>query len=142
MYKFKRIANLRIDNDLTQIKLAEKLNIKANTYSKWEKGINNMPIDYLTKLANFYNVSIDYILELIDNKSIASSNYISSKDFPEKLKKLRKKLNLSQEEFSKKIGISQRTYSYMERGARKINISDIYMIAHSNNLSANKLLTK
>ena len=142
MNRFKRIANLRVDNDLTQIKLAEKLNIKANTYSKWEKGINNMPVDFLLKLASFYNVSIDYILELSDEKTTSSLNYINSKNLPEKLKKLRNDLNLSQEEFSKKIGISQRTYSYIERGMRKINIIDIYMIASSNNISAENLLSK
>lgn len=142
MSRFKRIANLRVDNDLTQIKLAEKLNIKANTYSKWEKGINNMPVDFLLKLASFYNVSIDYILELSDEKTTSSLNYINSKNLPEKLKKLRNDSNLSQEEFSKKIGISQRTYSYIERGMRKINIIDIYMIASSNNISAENLLSK
>ena len=142
MSNFKRIANLRIDNDLTQIKLSEKLNIKANTYSKWEKGINNMPVDYLTKLARIYDVSIDYILELTDNKSHSSLNYITSTELPEKLKQLRNNLKLSQEKFSSKIGISQRTYSYMECSMRKIDIVDIYMITSSIGISADELLRK
>lgn len=142
MSNFKRIANLRIDNDLTQIKLAEKLNIKANTYSKWEKGINNMPVDYLIKLARIYDVSIDYILGLTDNKTHSSLNYITSIELPEKLKQLRNNLELSQEKFSSKIGISQRTYSYMECGMRKIDIVDIYMITSSTGVSADELLRK
>jgi len=142
MNNFKRIADLRIDNDLTQIKLAEILNIKSDRYSKWEKGSNNMPIEYLIKLSIIYDVSIDYILELSDKKTNSFKNYIDPKNLPKKLKEFRNKLNLSQEAFSKKIGISQRTYSYIEQGIRKINIVDIYIIASTNDISADKLLSK
>ncbi|GFI50965.1 helix-turn-helix transcriptional regulator [Lachnospiraceae bacterium 62-26] len=58
---FKNIRNLREDNDKTQKELAEYLNIKQTTYSKYELGKINIPIEMLIKLADFYDVSLDYL---------------------------------------------------------------------------------
>lgn len=58
---FENIRNLREDNDKTQKELAEYLNIKQTTYSKYELGKINIPIEMLIKLADFYNVSLDYL---------------------------------------------------------------------------------
>jgi len=60
--KFETIRNLRIDNGYTQAQIAEYLNVKQNTYSQYEIGTLNYPIDVLMKLADFYNVSVDYLL--------------------------------------------------------------------------------
>lgn len=62
MMKFETIRNLRIDNGYTQAQIAEVLNVKQNTYSQYEIGTLNYPIDVLMKLADFYNVSVDYLL--------------------------------------------------------------------------------
>ncbi len=61
-----RIKDLREDADLTQQKIAEYLNIKQNTYCQYEKGQRQIPIDLLIKLAEYYGVSVDYILGLTD----------------------------------------------------------------------------
>ena len=58
---FENIRNLREDNDKTQTELAEYLNIKQTTYSKYELGKINIPIEMLIKLADFYDVSLDYL---------------------------------------------------------------------------------
>ena len=60
--KFETIRNLRIDGGYTQAQIAEYLNVKQNTYSQYEIGTLNYPIDVLMKLADFYNVSVDYLL--------------------------------------------------------------------------------
>lgn len=60
--KFERIRNLRIDNNYTQQQIAEYLNVKQNTYSQYELGVLNYPVDVLMKLADFYGVSVDYLL--------------------------------------------------------------------------------
>ena len=65
---FKRIYDLRVDNDLLQRDIAKILNVNKNTYPHWEKGMYEIPIDIIDKLANFYNVSIDYITGLSDDK--------------------------------------------------------------------------
>ena len=63
-----RIKDLREDNDITQKELAEYLHVKQNTYSQYENGQRQLPIDALIALAKFYNTSTDYILGLISEK--------------------------------------------------------------------------
>lgn len=61
-----RLKDLREDFDVTQSDIAQYLHIKQNTYSQYENGKRQLPIDILIKLAKYYNVSTDYILELTD----------------------------------------------------------------------------
>ena len=65
-----RIRNLREDSDLKQRQLAEILNCSQRVYSNYECGDTNVPIEVLIKLANYYNVSIDYIVERTDKKEV------------------------------------------------------------------------
>ena len=64
-----RLKDLREDNDRTQRELAEFLHIKQNTYSQYENGQRQLPIDALIKLAEYYSVSTDYILERTNIKT-------------------------------------------------------------------------
>ena len=59
---FQRLEDLRIDHDLTQQEIADKLGCKREVYRRYEKGIRTIPIDYLIILADFYNVTIDYLV--------------------------------------------------------------------------------
>ena len=59
-----KLKELREENNLTQIDVAKVLNIKQNTYSQYENEKRQLPIDVLIKLAKYYKVSTDYILEL------------------------------------------------------------------------------
>lgn len=61
-----RLRDLREDNDLTQAEIAHFLNCEQNTYHQYESGKRQIPLNLLIKLANFYNTSIDYILDLTD----------------------------------------------------------------------------
>lgn len=61
-YMYQRIRDLREDHDLKQRELAEHLNCSQRAYSNYELGQRDIPTDVLIKLANFYNVSIDYLL--------------------------------------------------------------------------------
>ena len=61
-----RIRDLREDNDLTQKQVADYLNIRQNTYSQYETGSRQIPVDVLTALAALYKTSIDYLLGLTD----------------------------------------------------------------------------
>lgn len=65
----KRIRNLREDNDLKQIDLAKLLQISQAQYSRIENGENDITLDSLIRLARFYDVSADYLLELTNEKS-------------------------------------------------------------------------
>ena len=62
-----KIRDLREDRDLTQKEIAEYLHIKQNTYSQYENGQRQIPLECLIALAKFYKTSTDYILGLTDN---------------------------------------------------------------------------
>ena len=68
--KFENIRNLRIDRGLTQKQIAEIVNVKQNTYSQYEIGVLNYPIDVLIKLADYYHVSVDYLLGRTNNPEV------------------------------------------------------------------------
>lgn len=63
-----RLRALREDSDLTQREIAAMLNCSQVSYSHYEIGRRDIPIDYLVILADFYNVSVDYILGLTESK--------------------------------------------------------------------------
>ena len=63
-----RLRDLREDSDLKQQDIANYLHIKQNTYSQYENGQRQIPIDMLISLARFYKTSTDYILGLTDIK--------------------------------------------------------------------------
>ena len=63
-----RIRGLREDKDLSQSDMAEILQVAQTTYSDYERGKINIPIAILKALAQFHKTSIDYLLELTDEK--------------------------------------------------------------------------
>lgn len=66
-----KIKDLRVDNDLTQAQIAEILMCDQSLYSKYERGEREIPLKLLVKLADFYNVSLDYLVGRTDNKKIS-----------------------------------------------------------------------
>lgn len=68
--QFKRLEDLRIDNDKTQAEIANLLGCQREVYRRYEKGTRQIPIDFLIKLSFFYNVSIDYIVGITNEKKV------------------------------------------------------------------------
>ena len=64
-----RIKELREDHDLTQSQVAAFLHIRQNTYSQYENGHRQLPLDCLVALAGFYHTSTDYILGLTNERT-------------------------------------------------------------------------
>ena len=62
----KRLRELREDHDLKQTDISDILKIKQTVYSRYERGFQNIPLEHLITLANYYKVSTDYILGLTD----------------------------------------------------------------------------
>ena len=69
---FQRLKDLREDRDMRQADIADFLGIKQTVYSRYERGYQNVPLEHLIKLADFYKVSTDYILGRTNNKEINS----------------------------------------------------------------------
>lgn len=69
MAYYRRIRELREDNDLKQRELAEILYCSQRVYSNYERGDLDIPTEVLIKLAMHYGTSVDYILGLTENKN-------------------------------------------------------------------------
>ena len=67
---YQRLRDLREDRDLTQKELAAVLSCSQQVYSNYELGQRDIHTDILIKLSAFYNVSVDYILQITNNPKI------------------------------------------------------------------------
>ena len=66
MYLYQRLRDLREDNDKKQIEIAILLNTTVQQYSRYEKGVRELPMHHFITRAKFYNVSLDYLAGLVD----------------------------------------------------------------------------
>lgn len=67
---YPRLKDLREDHDLMQQQVADYLGMKQPQYSRYERGLRDIPTDVLIRLAKLYNTSTDYILGLTDNPNL------------------------------------------------------------------------
>ncbi len=65
---YKRLRDLREDNDMTQAQVAEYLSMKQPQYNRYERGFRDIPSDVLIALAKLYQTTTDYILGLTDER--------------------------------------------------------------------------
>lgn len=70
MPHYPRIRNLREDHDLTQTQMGKILSCSQRVYSNYERGDIDIPTTTLIKIADFYKVSVDYLLNRTDNKNV------------------------------------------------------------------------
>ena len=68
--KFQRIQDLRTDADMSQKQLSEILHISQRSYSHYETGSRNIPVEMLIRLANYYDISVDYLVGCTDKKEM------------------------------------------------------------------------
>ena len=68
--KFQRIQVLRTDADMSQKQLSEILHISQRSYSHYETGSRNIPVEMLIRLANYYDISVDYLVGRTDKKEM------------------------------------------------------------------------
>lgn len=67
---YQRIRDLREDRDLTQVKMGEILSCSQRVYSNYERGDIDIPTEILIRLADYYDVSVDYLLGRTDNPAV------------------------------------------------------------------------
>lgn len=140
-----RFEELRKDKGLKQKDIADVLEVLEDRYSKWERGIDDISLMKVNLLANYHEVSLDYLLGLSDYNVKTPRKEIDFSVLPKRLLEIRKEANLTQAELSEKVGFSQRTYSDYERGkftpttsklcyiAMYYNISFDYLVGRTNN---------
>lgn len=67
--EYRRIKELRLDSDKSQREIAEYLNIAQRTYSGYENGTRNVPVQIVVALAQYYQTTTDYILNLSEARN-------------------------------------------------------------------------
>ena len=130
-----RMAIIRHNNGLLQKDIAKILNVKENTYSKWEKCSNDIPLEKINILANYYDVNLDYLLGISNKIEHSEKLKIDYKKICERLLELRKEKHLTQAKLSDKIGFFQTTYSSFETGVRRPTTHKLLYIVNFYNAS-------
>ncbi|GAF63625.1 putative transcriptional regulator [Bacillus sp. TS-2] len=90
--KFKRLAELRKSHNLNQDQVADILNVHRNTYTNYELGEREMNYVSLIKLADYYKVSVDYILERTDDPFLNNLHTTDEIEFMERSLELYKEM--------------------------------------------------
>lgn len=141
----KRLFDLREYKDLSQIKLADYLGITQQTYSLWEKGTKIIPLKHLNSLSNFYEISIDYIVGLTDEKNnsgIIKLTELNKNEIGSRIKKIREDNNLTLRDLAKELNTTSSTISAYETGKTLILTAFAYQICIKYNVSLDWLCGK
>lgn len=127
-----QLKTLRKINGQTQKELAEKLKIKQNSYSDWENGKSEPNIEMLVRIADSFDVSLDYLM--------GGKMKNITEEFSLCLKKLRMKRKLSQKQIAEELKISQQQYSKWEGGIITPNAETLVRLADYFDVSIDFLL--
>ena len=137
------LKELRTAKNLTQEELAKKLEINRVQYNQYENDYNTIPIKHLITIANYFQVSIDYILGFNKkmkyiNQKIETNTLISGS----RLKEVRKENKITQQKLAKDLNTNQSVIANYERGRNFIATPFLYTICKKYNISADYLLGK
>ena len=133
---FERLFFLREENDLTQEDMAKILNVSRVAISQWETGKEIIPMEKLNIYSNYFNVSLDYILQISNVKQYKIINKsIDPKIIGKRLLYIRHEFNITQEELAKELNTTHSTISAYESGKTLILTVFAYEIATKYNLS-------
>ena len=136
-----KLKSIRTSELLSQEKIAEILNIKRSTYKEYEIQNSIIPSKYLYELGNYFNVCIDYILDLTQTKQYPNINKeINPIIAGQRLKEFRKSLKLTQSKLAKELNTTQSVIADYERGRYLIATPFLYTICKKFNISADYLL--
>lgn len=131
-----RLFLLREENDLTQEKMGLIVNTKKWSITKWKNGKEIIPLPKLNIYANYFNVSMDYILKLSNNKNTTTKHLeLDPKIVGNNIKQIRKDNNISQRELAKKLGTTQSVIYGYESGKFLILTAFAYQICIKYNVS-------
>ncbi len=135
-----RLKDIRENNELTQVKMAQILNISKSYYNSFETYERIIPLKRLNDFCNLFHVSMDFVLGLTNHNTITKDNYVISNEvIGSRLKDIRKKKHLTQKALAKLLNTSQSTISTYEKGKTLILTAFLYEICIKLNVSADYL---
>ena len=136
-----RLKNLRLEKGLLQKDLAKILDISEISYTHYESEYFIMPLRYLIKMCDYFDVSLDYLLEFSNRKLYNNlKKECDSEKFSLRLKNFRKENNITQAKLAKVLNTTQSAIANYEKGTNFINTPFLYMICKKYNISADYLL--
>ncbi len=139
----KRMKEIRESSDKKQKEVAEAMGIKRSTYAVLENNHNIIPLVRLNDFANFFDVSIDYVLGLTDTRQYEKSRRDIDRDITRKrLREVRNKNNYTQTKLAKFLNTSPSVWCDYERGRYLVSTTFIYEFAKKFNVSVDWLLGK
>lgn len=142
MYQ-KNLKMMRIENNYTQKKVAEIINVARSVYATYETEFVIIPMKHLIVLCNHFNVSLDYIFDLTQTKNYKNlEGNLNLKLAGERLKEFRKNNNLTQAKLATILKCSNTTIAGYERGRYLIATPFLYTICKKYNISADYLVGK
>ncbi len=138
-----KLKYLRKEKKLYQKDIAKIIGATAVAYAKWENLNNDIPIDICNKLANYYNVSLDYLFGLTNTPQYDNTSLeISTEILCQRLKELRKERNLKQETVGEMLSMAQSAYSDYENGKKIPSILKLLDLISIYNVSLDYVLGK
>jgi len=132
-----RLKDLRNAKGLTQKQVAETFSINVRNYRKYESGEVEPPVSGMSKLADYFEVSLDYLVGRSDNPGVA---YLTRTKFAERLEALRIKKSITQKVIAEYLGIPERAYQLYEYDKREPNQDDLIKLADYFDVSVDYLL--
>lgn len=131
----------REELEMTQTELGIILGSSKQIISNWETEYTSMPLNKLVRFCNLYNYSLDFVVGFVRHNTNYNKSIKLDKDkIGRRLKEIRVKLHLTQQELSDKCNIFQSTYNHYEKGYSLIKIMPAYSICKTYNISMDYLL--
>lgn len=122
-----RLKSIREDLDLTQFDMANKIGCTRSAYSLWEINKNTIPLYYLNKISNEFNINIDYLVNLSNEKNIKfNKEEINRGELGKRIRKARKSINYTQEKLANMLNTTHSVISAYEAG--KTAVPTLFLI--------------
>lgn len=138
-----KIKHLREELEITQEDISTVLGCTRAAYSLWEINKNTIPLYYLNKISNEYNINIDYLVDLSNEKHVNfKKTEIDKVNLGKKIKEARKSINYTQEKLAAKLNTTHSVISAYESGKTTVSTLFIIEIAKITKKSLNWLLGK
>lgn len=138
---FERLFLLRQSNGLTHDEMGKILGVKRVAVSQWENTKEIIPLDKLNIYSNYFNVSLDYLVGLDDNKNTKNIK-LNKNIIGKNLKIFRNKLNLTQKELANLLNTSHSTISAYESGKTMLLTAFAFQICSKYKVSLDWLIGK
>lgn len=134
------IKYIREELEMTQEELGLVFGVSRKTVAGWEDNHDTMPLNKLVKFSKLYKYSLDYITGLKRMNTYIELSTLDKKKIGNKLKEIRSKLSLTQQQIANECNISQTTYSNYEVGLYLPSSLVLYTICYNHGLSMDEIV--